>query len=232
MLRDTGEHPVKLREAGHFACWHDDLGHLRAREAWCTGGVAVRVGGRPRPFRRAGQGRGVTPHLQYCGGSAGADRCACSRFTPLRANRPRSVLTIDRRGDRPRHQGRGGERGAGPPGPTWSPEEMARLWIPWLYLPPMSRTLSVSSSPAGGHGLVTRGAMHTQPGRSARRLSSRVRALSCAARRRPACRPGRRSGAGSSPAAQAETPEHALVHWINQARAKAGLASGQRRRST
>jgi uncharacterized protein YkwD len=73
--------------------------------------------------------------------------------------------------------------------------------------------------------------MHRQSGRSTRRLSSRVRAFSCAGTAAVlllsvAAGPAQASSRHAPASAthhKAETPEHALVHWINQARAKAGL---------
>jgi uncharacterized protein YkwD len=72
--------------------------------------------------------------------------------------------------------------------------------------------------------------MHAHSGTTARRLTSRSRAVTCAGTAAllvgllagPA-QAGTGHGTGRPTHKKAETPEHALVHWINVARAKAGL---------
>ena len=57
MLRDSGEHPVRLREGGHLAGRHHHRGHPGAGAARRPVGLPVRDRGRQQPLGRAGRRR-------------------------------------------------------------------------------------------------------------------------------------------------------------------------------
>ena len=79
MLRDSGEHPVQLREAVTSPGRHDDRGDPRARGARRAGGPAGRDRGGRAAQRRARRG-GYRPGVTGKSGRIGSNRAEITTF--------------------------------------------------------------------------------------------------------------------------------------------------------